>query len=140
MFSRFDVWLGRTMFYPPIIWICQFTRQSQYTFSKLIWFGAALYALYKSDSILQSIFFGFVAIASMVRVALIEDSVEKSHLWFRILLLGCLVLDIVMCQFSLNKYHAINLGILFAEYALTIKTLPPKRKTSRKISEKVSRV
>ena len=45
-----DVWIGRTLFLPPIIKFCQLTRQSQFAVSRLFWFLAALDGFYQADS------------------------------------------------------------------------------------------
>ena len=39
--TKVDLWLGKTLFVPPIIKFCQLTRQSQFAVSRLFWFVAA---------------------------------------------------------------------------------------------------
>ena len=38
---RLDIWLGKTLFHPPIILICQRTRQTQYAVHRALWFFSA---------------------------------------------------------------------------------------------------
>src|SRR3546814_13593761 len=40
-FAKIDQWIGKTLFVPPIIKLCQLTRQSQFAVSRLFWFIAA---------------------------------------------------------------------------------------------------
>jgi len=39
---KIDGWLGRTLFIPPIIRVCQLTRLSQFALSKYLFFVSCL--------------------------------------------------------------------------------------------------
>src|SRR3546814_5005009 len=49
-FAKIDQWIGKTLFVPPIIKLCQLTRQSQFAVSRLFWFIAALDGFYRADT------------------------------------------------------------------------------------------
>lgn len=143
MIARFDAWLGRTMFHPPIIWICQMTRQTQYALSKLIWFGVALYMFSKAEGALGNIFFGAVAFVAAVRAGAAADEEESSFRWLRMFIFSLMALDVIaniaLGRSPLTGTNAANVAMLFAEYACTIKTIPPRRKRERKASGKAVR-
>ena len=48
-FSKIDHWIGKTLFVPPIVKLCQLTRQSQFAVSRLFWFVAAQEGLYRAE-------------------------------------------------------------------------------------------
>ena len=54
MFTEIDHWIGRTLFVPLIIRLCQLTRQTQFALSRLFWFIAALDGFYRAERLCQS--------------------------------------------------------------------------------------
>src|SRR3546814_1241528 len=48
-FAKIDHWIGRMLFVPPIIKLCQLTRQSQFAVARLFWFIASLVGFYRSE-------------------------------------------------------------------------------------------
>ncbi|MDT9600136.1 hypothetical protein [Sphingosinicella rhizophila] len=125
--EKIDHWIGKTLFVPPIIRLCQATRQSQYAVSRLFWFVAALDGFYRADTWLASIIFGGLSIIMMVTASLRADMPTTSMFWFRILAIIFLLLDILQAA-ATGAWAGIEfwLIVLAAEYASTIRTIPPR--------------
>jgi hypothetical protein len=122
-----DLWIGKTLFVPPIVRFCQLTRQSQFAVSRLFWFAAALDGFYRSDTLFASILFGLLSIVMMVTASLRADVPTRSSMWFRMFALAFLVFD-VAAAFLTGKWAGTEFWIfvLVAEYASTIRTIPPR--------------
>lgn len=125
-FTAIDLWLGKTLFLPPIIKFCQVTRQSQYAVSRLLWFVVALDQMRLADTISQQIIAGLFSVAMMLTASLRADMPAFSMRWFRLLALALLILDVGHGLKS-GSWAGVEtwLIILFAEYAATIRTIPP---------------
>lgn len=126
-FTKIDLWIGKTLFVPPIIKLCQVTRQSQFAVSRLFWFIAALDAFYRAETLFSSILWGGISIFMMITAARRADVPTASFMVFRMLCLGFLAFDLAKgaatgewagCEFWLF--------VLIAEYAATIRTIPPR--------------
>ena len=124
--TSIDRWIGKKLFVPPIIKLCQVTRQSQFAVSRLFWFIAALDGLYRAETLLGSILFGGVSIVMMVTASLRADMPTRSLIWFRMLALALLALDLVKAV-GMGEWSGVEFWIfvLVAEYAATIRTIPP---------------
>jgi hypothetical protein len=135
--TAIDLWVGKTLFLPPIIKICQLTRQSQYAISRLLWFIVALDQLRLADTLGQQVIAGLFSLVMMITASLRADMPAFSMMWFRLLALVLLVLDIGHGVRS-GEWAGIEtwLIILFAEYAVTIRTIPPAD-SARKVSKPV---
>ena len=127
--TSIDLWIGRTLFLPPIIKFCQLTHQSQFAVSRLFWFLAALDGFYRSDTLFSSILFGAMSVIMMLTASLRADMPTYSSRGFRLLTVALLILDIVM-GITGGDWRGIEFWILvlIAEYAATIRTLPPREK------------
>ena len=121
-----DLWIGKTLFVPPIVRFCQLTRQSQYAVSRLFWFAAALDGFYRAETLFSAILFGALSIVMMVTASLRADAPTRSSMWFRMLALLFLVLD-VAAGAATGKWAGTEFWVLvlIAEYAATIRTIPP---------------
>lgn len=132
--TAIDLWIGKTLFVPPIIRLCQLTRQSQFAISRLFWFIAALDGFYRADTLVSAVIFGGLSIFMMLTASLRADMPTRSSLWFRMLALGFLVLDVMQGARTGNWLGAeFWVFVLVAEYAATIRTIPPhehKKKAS----------
>jgi len=125
--TEIDAWIGKTLFLPPIVKLCQLTHQSQFAVSRLFWFVAALDAFYRAETLFSSILWGGMSVVMMVLAARRADVPTASFLFFRMMALVLLVFD-------LGKGAATGtwagaefwLFVLVAEYAATIRTIPPK--------------
>jgi hypothetical protein len=121
------VWVGTNLFAPGIIKLCQVTNQSQFAVSRLFWLIAALDGLYRAETLFGAILFGGLSLMMMVTASLRADSPTISFVWFRmaaLVLLGLAILTGVRT----GAWAGIEFWvfILIAEYAATIKTIPPQ--------------
>lgn len=124
---RIDAWIGRTLFVPLIIAFCRRFGTSQHRFSRTCWFAAALIGLWAADHWIESVLFGLMALAFCISSALLSDThEERSWRWLRLMVAGATVLCIPMWALDGLTWHLpYNLLVLFAEYAATIRTIPP---------------
>ena len=122
-----DNWIGRTLFVPPIVKLCQLTRQSQFAVSRLFWFIAALDGFYQADSLFSSILFGVLSAVMMVTASVRADMPTRSSMWVRMLTLAFLGMDLVEGAVT-GKWAGFEfwLFVLVAEYAASIRTIPPR--------------
>jgi hypothetical protein len=131
--AAIDQWVGKTFFIPPIIKLCQLTRQSQFAISRLFWFAATCDGFYRAETLVQSIIFGVLCMVAMLTAALRADFPARSMMPFRFLALGLLVFNVVGAVTN-GKWAGIEFWIfvLFAEYAATIRTIPPSEKEKQR--------
>jgi len=132
--SAIDKWVGQTLFIPPIIKLCQISGQSQFAIARLFWFIVALDQLRIAETLTGQIIAGIFSIIMMLSASLRADMPAYSMRAFRIIAMVLLALDV---------FHGVASGdwlgveiwvlILFAEYAATVRTIPPKeeRKAER---------
>ena len=127
-FAKVDHWIGRTLFVPPIVKLCQLTRQSQFAVSRLFWFIAALDGLYRAASLFGAILWGVISLAMMVSAAWRADSPTASFMFFRLLAMLFLVLDVLKGAVT-GEWAGFEFWIfvLVAEYAALIRTIPPRQ-------------
>lgn len=125
-FTQIDLWIGKTLFFPPIIKLCHLTRQSQFAVSRLFWFAAALDGLYRAETMAGQIIWGGMSIFMMITAARRADSPTVSFMFFRLLALAFLILELVKSAISGEWVGAeFWVFVLFAEYAAAIRNLPP---------------
>ncbi|MFP5456719.1 MAG: hypothetical protein ACLGHK_14660 [Alphaproteobacteria bacterium] len=129
-----DVWIGKTLFVPPIIKLCQMTRQSQYAVSRLFWFITALDQLRITTTLSSQIIAGLFSLFMMFTASFRADMPAFSMRWFRMMALVLLMLDVGASLFS-GHWRGVEIWllVLFAEYAATITHVPPaeqKRKSA----------
>ena len=131
-FIEIDHWIGRTLFVPPIVKLCQLTRQSQFAVSRLFWLIAALDGFYRADSWFSAALFGGMSILMLVTASLRADMPTRSSLWFRMMGLLFLALDIMEGAVR-GSWLGVEFWIfvLIAEYAATIRTIPPAESPKR---------
>ena len=127
-FAKVDHWIGRTLFVPPIVKLCQLTRQSQFAVSRLFWFIAALDGLYRAESLFGAILWGVISLAMMVSAAWRADSPTASFMFFRLLAMLFLILDVLKGAVT-GEWAGFEFWIfvLVAEYAALIRTIPPRQ-------------
>ncbi len=105
--------------------------------SRLFWFVAALDGFYRADTALAAILFGVLSVAMMVTASLRADMPTRSSMWFRMFALAFLLFDlaagIVTGAWAGTEFW---LFVLIAEYASTIRTIPPRetKKTAAQVS------
>ena len=125
-FSKIDQWIGKTLFVPPIIKLCQLTRQTQFAVSRLFWFIAALDGFYHADTLFSSILWGGMSVVMMITASQRADHPTASFMFFRILGVVFLALDVVKGAVT-GEWAGTEfwLLVLTAEYASTIRNVPP---------------
>jgi hypothetical protein len=130
--TNLDVWIGKTLFVPPIIKFCQATKQSQYAVSRLFWFITALDQLRIATSLTSQIIAGLFSLFMMFTASFRADMPAFSMRWFRMMALAFLLLDIVS-SFGSGIWKGVEIWVLvlFAEYAATITTIPPAEDKKR---------
>lgn len=131
-FAKLDHWIGKTLFVPLIIKICQMTHQSQYAVARLFWFIAALDGFYRADTLIASILWGGVSILMMVSAVRRADMPTVSFMYFRLLTVLFLASDLIKGVVT-GEWAGIEFWVLVlvAEYASIIRTIPPKEATKR---------
>src|SRR3546814_12439755 len=83
-FAKIDQWIGKTLFVPPIIKLCQLTRQSQFVVSRLFWFIAALDGFYRADTPFSSVLWGGISIFMMNTADRRDDRPTAGFMFFRL--------------------------------------------------------
>lgn len=135
--AKIDQWIGKTLFFPPIIKLCHLTRQSQFAVARLFWFIAALDGFYRAETLFSSILWGVVSVIMMVSAARRADQPTGSFMFFRLLAAAALILDLLLGAAS-GEWAGVEfwLFVLIAEYAAMIRTIPPReqRKTTSEVS------
>jgi hypothetical protein len=134
-FTAIDAWVGKTLFVPPIVRFCQATRQGQYAVSRLFWFLVALDQLRLAETMAGRILAGLFSLFMMFTASLRADMPAYSMMGFRLLAMALLVLDVAH-GIAAGQWRGVEIWVLvlFAEYAATIRTIPPtetKRKAAR---------
>ena len=126
-FATIDQWIGKTLFVPPIVKLCQLTRQSQFAVSRLFWFIAALDGFYRAETLFWSIVWAVISLVMMVTAAGRADQPTASFMFFRLLAVAALVLDVLAGAMT-GRWAGVEFWIfvLIAEYAAIIRTIPPK--------------
>ncbi len=140
-FASIDHWIGRTLFVPLIVKLCQTTRQSQFAISRTFWFLAAVDGFYYAETMFSSVLWGAVSLLMMVTAVTRADSPTRSMMWFRLIAIAALMIDVVI-GIGTSAWFGIEFWVLvlIAEYASTIATIPPiKTKTSITIPTAQSR-
>lgn len=132
-FASIDHWIGKTLFVPPIIKLCQITRQSQFAVSRMFWFFAALSGFYHASSWFGSVLWGCVSVFMMFTATQRADDPTHSMMWFRLLALAALLVDGII-SIGIGDWSGLEFWcfVLIAEYASTIRTIPPIGKAQRK--------
>ena len=141
VFTAFDAWVGKTLFLPPIIKFCQATRQGQYAVSRLFWFLVALDQLRLAQTLAAQIFAGLFSLFMMFTASLRADLPAYSMIGFRLLAMALLVLDVTH-GIAAGAWRGVEIWVLvlFAEYAATIRTIPPTetKRNARVVSRRPS--
>ena len=126
-FAKIDHWIGRTLFVPPIIKLCQLTRQSQFAVSRLFWFIAALDGFYHAETLFSSILWGGMSVVMMITATQRADHPTASFMFLRMMGVAFLALDLAKgVATGVWAGSEFWILVLIAEYAATIRTVPPK--------------
>jgi hypothetical protein len=127
-FTEIDRWIGATLFVPLIIKLCHLTRQSQFAVARLFWFIAALDGFYRAETLFESVLWGVMSLVMMVTAARRADSPTASFMFFRLLAAAFFVTDFIRGA-ATGAWTGTEFWVfvLIAEYAATIRTLPPRK-------------
>ncbi len=131
-FTEIDHWIGRTLFVPPIVKLCQLTQQSQYAVSRLFWFIAALDGFYRAETLVASVIWGGMSLYMMITAASRADAPTASFVFFRLLAVVMLIFDLLRgITVGIWAGSEFWVFVLVAEYATTIRTIPPRHSSKR---------
>jgi hypothetical protein len=131
MIRRIDAWVGLRLFHPPIIWLCQRTGVTQWAFYRYAWWIYALWAVWRDDhrSTSDTVWLVLFALIRTVSAGLSLNSPAPTSLVLRCLLWVVLAWILFPPLVRGDVEHAgMQLLILAAEYATTIRTIPPRKK------------
>ena len=138
--AKIDAWIGRTLFIPPVIKLCQVTRQTQFAVSRLFWFVAALDGFYRAETLFSSVLWGGVSVFMMLTASSRADHPTASFMAFRMLALLFLALDVLKGALTGHWAGAeFWVLVLLAEYAATIRTVPPADAAKRAVEASAGR-
>ena len=139
-FAKIDHWIGRTLFVPQLIKLCQLTRQSQFAGSRLFWFIAALDGFYHADNLFSSILWGGMSVVMMITATQRADHPTASFMFLRMMGVAFLALDLAKGAatgvWAGSEFWGL---VLIAEYAATIRTVPPRESSRRTVKAPVAR-
>lgn len=134
-----DYWIGTRFFHPPIIWICQRLGLTQHAFSRYAWLAATLTIPARIGSGSEYANGGFILFAILagvvitVATACLLDVPTTPLLGLRLLLWfiasAQIIAQIASSHFGTDSFWAFSWTMigLFAEYAKTISTIPPRK-------------
>ena len=131
-FAKVDQWIGKTLFVPPIIKLCQLTHQSQFAVARLFWFIATLDGFYRAETVFGKVLWGGFSLVMMVTAATRADRPTASYMFLRLLAVLLFGLDLIS-GIAIGEWAGIEFWIfvLVAEYAATIRTIPPRDASKR---------
>jgi hypothetical protein len=130
MVYRFERWLGKHLFFPPIIKACQLLDWTQYQFARNAYAFAALNFLALDKS-----FDWFWWLMTLVAVIILASATlsppekpEQGSDFVRLIQYGCIVsgfLGYLLVGAVFVPSLVMGVIVLFAEYACLIRTIPP---------------
>ncbi|RVT93736.1 hypothetical protein [Sphingomonas crocodyli] len=146
--TRIDAWVGRTLFVPLIIRLCQLTGMTQYAVSNYAWVAAGLtmVARLKFDNgwaIAWAVFVMAFVLIDVIIGGLFPNLSRGGSPFIRKFVLALLLIfgPLDALEWALGGHkpnpliYAWNFFALLAEYAKTIKTIPPLEKRKSKALE-----
>lgn len=127
--KRLDLWLGKNLFQPPIILLCQLTGMTQYAVHRYLWWAIVAYAIWgikPSDHWAIKTILIILGVSQTVSAGLFPDRPSNDSPWLRYLFIPVLAIELIASAILVTFPSLVLVGALFAEYALTIKTIPPR--------------
>lgn len=141
MIRRLDAFLGKRMFQPPIIWICQRAGINQYAFYRFGWMLVGLHALWLDRGHFNgwTVWLIFFALTRVLSAGIYPDRPASPSFGLRVFFLVILAVDAGGVAFG-YPLDAVDLNLLMAlvaEYAATITTIPPReiKEPARNLAE-----
>ncbi len=136
MIHRLDAWLAKHLFHPPIILVCQLTGCTQYALHRYLWWLLALISVATDDhaSWSMSAFNTLFAFARTLSAGFRPDRPTSSALALRMFFWALIAMDLLLTLPGADGLGTLlyMLTALFAEYAATITTIPPREVRERK--------
>lgn len=126
--KRLDFWLGKNLFQPPIILLCQLTGMTQYAVHRYLWWAIVLYMIWRidgDDHWLWKTFLLIWGIGHTISAGLAPDRPLEASDFMRRFFVAFLPIETI-CVLLGKPPSVTLLPILFAEYALTIRIIPPR--------------
>jgi hypothetical protein len=125
-----DAWIGKTLFHPLIIVVCQMMNWTQYRFAQFTYLFVMMVMFFTSSSWIGYLLFGFQSMMAMMHIVYLPDkSVGESlggRMFWMGLLIGCSWAYAIGASDALLPLVWLSIGMLTRQYALTIKTIPPR--------------
>lgn len=136
MWTHIDAWIGKTLFHPPIIWLCQRLKLTQYRFSVYTWLIALFFWLTHNPKSWSDWFlYVFLVLLTIVQMLItlfcpehILECTRGDGKYFRLFWIPYSVLFIVIpdaVTHTVQLWQPAALLVLMASYANTIDTIPP---------------
>lgn len=130
------VFIGKWLFNPIIIKICQFARCNQYLFYRLMWgFCYVYWMLYPATkgNVLGTLIVAPFTLIVLLALWLKWDSPSEGHLWMIKFWYALLAVSFLI------KFDPGFLLIIAGEYARLIDTIPPEQKKEKKVKKESRR-
>ncbi len=153
MIRRLDLWIGTRLFHPPIIWLCQRIGMTQFAVARYCWMLAAwtLVMRISFEGVGDWIFSVLIVLVTVLetwRAAVMPnvpsqrtDGLRINILLFAIFDVGMLIVVSARHGFPGFRWgHAWDLFALTAEYAKTIRTIPPRKRQQNRAAGDASRM
>jgi len=139
MLADLDAKVGKTMFHPIIIVVCQMLGWTQYQFSRAAHIIPPMIALYALSGWFTITVFGLALVVRIVNWWVKEPEDESRSDGFNRGISWVLFIFSVVHAIGAVDYQIISMIIffiitLFAEYACTIKTIPPREEKFTKMA------
>lgn len=150
MIHRFDLWLGKRLFIPIAIRLCQLLRMSQYALHTYIWLAVFFYNLSLGPQQFGWFWYTLMALMMLVWVliaGLAPESIRQSFTPIRFMFVALFLMDfpLLVMMIANHEPHLVQRAvqsfkdwtIVLAEYALCITHVPPLEKKAKKESAKL---
>jgi hypothetical protein len=127
-----DIWLAKTLFQPPIILICHMAHITQYAFYRFAWWAVAATAIWQMKSAfwMWQLLIFFIAGLKILKGGVAANEPIRGEAGWRYFFLFVALVAVLLAISAKSFLLAQSVAILFAEYALTIHTIPPRRTKS----------
>lgn len=140
MIWRIDRWFGTRIMHPPIVKLCQLTGLTQFAVSRYAWMLASFTLVMRMHggsiaNIVSATLITLCAVISTLLAALTPNWPGPPLTTIRKVILIIAVVDLIVALVDLQRTGSPQLGwgdawdclALVAEYAKTIRTIPPRR-------------
>ncbi|WP_454887424.1 hypothetical protein [Sphingomonas oryzagri] len=147
MIRRIDYWIGRRLFHPPIIWICQRAGMTQWAVAAYAWLAATFTLVMRArfnqiGDIVFTVLVSLMALLQTVATALLPDMPRRPSFGWRSfvwIITAVNLLDLALRHGVARDVEwqwavAWDVLALTAEYAKTITTIPPRKRREGRVA------